>query len=404
MTTKRSVLPYLAACFFLCPSPVRSEPPQVGSGVTNTGVIHLQQAIVATQEGKSEFAALQQRFLPKQVELQRLNAEVEALKKQGDPKAQELQRRLRETLETAQKDFQVQQKAITERISGKLMPVLRNYAQENGFSTVLDLSQEAGCVFWAARESDITRAVVDAYEIQFGGGASLSSPAAPTMSRPGRVVFLDVQRALSSTKEGRREFTALQKRFEPQLAELHALNKEVADLRARLNSAGSASRSEMEQTFRVKQQQLQKGMEEGQNRFASEQNKLAQTIGAKLVGVADQYARRAAIGVILDSSNRSLAQPKPDFALMGGLDLDHTQDVTDDIVRFYDQQFSRGESLAFTSDEVVCLLQKEVTAKRVASLVREKGVDFQLSDAIEQRIRAAGGDDNLLLAIATAGR
>jgi hypothetical protein len=44
----------------------------------------------------------------------------------------------------------------------------------------------------------------------------------------------------------------------------------------------------------------------------------------------------------------------------------------------------------------------EIRPKRVATLVQQRGVDFALTDAIEQQIRAAGGDSDLLVAIAKA--
>jgi hypothetical protein len=52
--------------------------------------------------------------------------------------------------------------------------------------------------------------------------------------------------------------------------------------------------------------------------------------------------------------------------------------------------------------DIVGLLQGEVPAARVAAIVAERGVDFALTDSIERQIRAAGGDAELLVAIAKA--
>jgi TPR repeat protein len=51
-------------------------------------------------------------------------------------------------------------------------------------------------------------------------------------------------------------------------------------------------------------------------------------------------------------------------------------------------------------DDVVGLLQGSVSPVRAATLVKERGVDFDLNDEVEKRIRNAGGDSELLLAIA----
>ncbi|MGH9556973.1 MAG: PEGA domain-containing protein [Terriglobales bacterium] len=56
----------------------------------------------------------------------------------------------------------------------------------------------------------------------------------------------------------------------------------------------------------------------------------------------------------------------------------------------------------FSVQDIVALLQGEVALARVAALVAERGVDFTLTDQAEQQIRAAGGDAELLVAIAKA--
>ncbi len=61
---------------------------------------------------------------------------------------------------------------------------------------------------------------------------------------------------------------------------------------------------------------------------------------------------------------------------------------------------ARGGGLLL--EDVLDMLEGDVPPARVAVLVKEKGVSFALSDAAEKRIRAAGGDDSLLLAIARA--
>src|SRR5215469_439907 len=53
-----------------------------GPAPTKIGIVNIQDAIIATNEGKKEFDALQAKFTPKQAELKALNDEVEKLKKQ----------------------------------------------------------------------------------------------------------------------------------------------------------------------------------------------------------------------------------------------------------------------------------------------------------------------------------
>src|SRR5690242_14493154 len=70
------------------PAPAASAP--AGTPATRIGVLNIQEAILATEEGKKEFDALQQKFSPKQAELKTENDEVENLKKQLDTQGSKL--------------------------------------------------------------------------------------------------------------------------------------------------------------------------------------------------------------------------------------------------------------------------------------------------------------------------
>ncbi len=56
----------------------------------------------------------------------------------------------------------------------------------------------------------------------------------------------------------------------------------------------------------------------------------------------------------------------------------------------------------FTVQDVVDMLRGDVAPPRVAKLVEQRGVDFAVNDAVEKQIRDAGGDAELLFAIAKA--
>ena len=55
----------------------------------------------------------------------------------------------------------------------------------------------------------------------------------------------------------------------------------------------------------------------------------------------------------------------------------------------------------FTAGDVAEMLQGKMSPKRVASLVQERGVDFELNPDLEKRLRGLGATSDLLLAIAT---
>lgn len=156
-------------------------------------IVKIQDAIVATDEGKREFDALQARFAPKENDLKALNDEVEAMKKdlqtRGDKLNEEQrnqevkaletkQKTLQHNFEDAQNEFQQAQQEVVNRIGKKMLDVLEKYAKGNGYNLILDVSNPQTPVLWASEGMDVTRQLVDAYNAQF--------PLAPAAAAPGR--------------------------------------------------------------------------------------------------------------------------------------------------------------------------------------------------------------------------
>lgn len=176
------------------PAPAQTQAP-AGPSPTKVGIINIELAIVGSNEGQRDFAALQKRFEPKQNELVALNKEVEDLKKQlnvqgntmnDDARASlvkniELkQKNLQRTAEDAQTDFQNQQKELANQIGRKILTVLDRYAKDNGFAVILDVSNPQSPVLWAGVSTDVTKAIVDAYNVESKVPPPPPAPAAGT--------------------------------------------------------------------------------------------------------------------------------------------------------------------------------------------------------------------------------
>ena len=173
-------------------TPAPSVPAPSGAA-PKIGIINMQQAILASNEGRRDFESLQKKFEPKQTELKGMNDEVEGLKKQLNTQGDKLndearanlvktieskQKSLQRSLEDAQGDFQAQQNDILNRVGQKMMEVLDKYAKENGYTMILDVSNPSSPVLWAGASSDVTKSIVDAYNTQSGVAAP------PATSRP----------------------------------------------------------------------------------------------------------------------------------------------------------------------------------------------------------------------------
>ncbi|HSM87707.1 MAG TPA: OmpH family outer membrane protein [Candidatus Limnocylindrales bacterium] len=169
--------------------------PAAGPAPTKIGIISIQDAIIATNEGKKEFDALQQKFSPKQAELKNLNDEVENLKKQFQAQSDKLsedersnkakvietkQKTLQRSYEDAQSEFQQAEQEVVNRIGQKMLKVLETYAKAHGYAVVLDVSNPQTPVLWASQTTNITKELVDAYNAANPSAAPAAKPAATT--------------------------------------------------------------------------------------------------------------------------------------------------------------------------------------------------------------------------------
>lgn len=160
-------------------------------------IINIQAAIANSNEGQRDLEALQKKFEPKQIELKSLSDEVDNLKKQLAAQTDKLneeerskrvqaidtkQKTLQRNLEDAQNDYQTQSNEIAQRIGTKVMQVLDNYAKQNGYAMVIDVSTQQSPVLWAAQSVDITKPIIEAYNQQSGVAAPTPStkPASST--------------------------------------------------------------------------------------------------------------------------------------------------------------------------------------------------------------------------------
>lgn len=190
------------------------------AGPTKVAIINIQAAIANTNEGQRDLDALQKKFEPKQIELKSLSDEVDNLKKQLAAQTDKLnddernkrvqtieskQKSLQRDLEDAQNDYQTQSNDIAQRIGTKLMQTLDNYAKQNGYAVVIDISQQQSPVLWAAESVNITKPVIDAYNVVSGvpapAPAAKSTPSAPSAAvrRPATAPAATKPAAPSST-------------------------------------------------------------------------------------------------------------------------------------------------------------------------------------------------------------
>jgi outer membrane protein len=162
-------------------------------------IIAFQQAVAATNEGQRNFATLRTKFEPKQTALKTQSDEIDSLKKQlqdagttlSEPERDsrlrvidEKTKSLQRSAEDAQNEAQGAMSEMYQQLAQKVYAVLDAYANQSKFTLVLDASsQQNSPVLWASPATDITKAVVDAYNVKSGVPAQPAA-SAPTPSAP----------------------------------------------------------------------------------------------------------------------------------------------------------------------------------------------------------------------------
>ncbi|MBT9332284.1 OmpH family outer membrane protein [Paracidobacterium acidisoli] len=165
------------------------------SGTTKIAVIEFQAAVMRTNEGQRNFSELQKKYQPKQQAINQQNLEVENLKKQlqtaGDKLSDqerasqlksidEKEKDLQRLVEDTKNDYQSEMGDTFNQLAQKVGEVATTYAQQNGFGLLIDAGTQQSGVLWASPTSDITQAVITAYNAKSGVPAPASVPSAPT--------------------------------------------------------------------------------------------------------------------------------------------------------------------------------------------------------------------------------
>jgi outer membrane protein len=163
-------------------------------------IIAFQQAVAATNEGQRNFAQLRVKFEPKQTQLKTQSDEIDSLKKQlqdagttlSEPEREnrlrvidEKTKSLQRSAEDAQNEASNAMSEMYQQLAQKVYAVLDTYASQAKFTLVLDASnQQNSPVLWATPATDITKAVVEAYNAKSGVPPQPAASTAPATPRP----------------------------------------------------------------------------------------------------------------------------------------------------------------------------------------------------------------------------
>jgi outer membrane protein len=182
----------LGAAAQTLPTPATSAAP---AGPTKIAVIAFQVAVAKTNEGQRNFADLQKKYLPKENQLKAQSDEIDSLTKQLQAAGANLsdaaratqartidekKKRLDRDAEDLRNAGGQEAQEMYNTLASKVYDVLSSYAQQQGYTLVLDISKQQNPILFAAESTDITNPVVEAYNIKSGVPAPPPAPASST--------------------------------------------------------------------------------------------------------------------------------------------------------------------------------------------------------------------------------
>ncbi len=159
------------------------------------------------------------------------------------------------------------------------------------------------------------------------------APAAPGAAGAGKIAVLNVRQAIVTTAEGKQASAELQSQFAPRQNEMESLNKQINDIRQQLAANQTTWSDEQKNKAQVQGQRLAAQLErkntELQEDVNAAQGDVVDRIGRKMMDVLDRFARENGYVAVFDSS----AQNSPIIYASNNVD------VTQEIIRLYDQQY-----------------------------------------------------------------
>jgi len=154
--------------------------------------------------------------------------------------------------------------------------------------------------------------------------AATSAAHTPVQVVPAKIAVIEYEQATAATNEGQRALQALQKKYEPQKAQLQALQTEIDSLTKQLQSAPATmseeERASRARTIDTKQKQLQRDGEDATNAFNAELQDTLGAVAKKLGPIVIKYVQENGYTMLLDNTGQQ-----------GGLSVLWTQPGTTDI-------------------------------------------------------------------------
>ena len=159
--------------------------------------------------------------------------------------------------------------------------------------------------------------------------APTAAPAGPAVIGTAKLAWLNLEQAIFSCDEGKREFTTVQQYVDKKNSELESLKKELDTLRNQLSIQGAKltddARADLEEQIESKDTQLQRFQQDTQKDIDSRRVKVTNYVGRKMLPVIEKIAKEKGLSAVL------YINPQRDAF------IDPALVITDEVIKAYNQ-------------------------------------------------------------------
>jgi len=189
---------FVSSCLLVCAAFAFPAGSFAQEKAPKLAILNIQAAIAQCNEGKEAAKVLQDKFAPKRSELEKEQKEItdlqNQLKNQEKTLSEDARAKLMRTMDDKTRIFnrdnedattefqQAEQDAINE-IGRKMVGIIGDHAQKNGYTMVLDVSSPQTPVLYADPGTDITAKIIELYDAASGKPTS-SSTTTPAQPKP----------------------------------------------------------------------------------------------------------------------------------------------------------------------------------------------------------------------------
>ncbi len=165
-----------------------------------------------------------------------------------------------------------------------------------------------------------------------------AQPVVPAVIGPTKLAWLNLEQAILTCEDGKREFGGVQQYVDKKNQELEQLRKESETLKNQLNVQGAKltdeAREDLQQQIESKDVRLQRFQQDTQKDIENRRSKVVNAIGRKMLPVIERIAKEKGLSAVLYINPTRDAYIDPSII------------ITDEVIRAYNQAYPAGAATA----------------------------------------------------------